>query len=92
MDRFSLVDGVFVYYVTFTILDWLPVFINPEPTQIIVDSLQYCIKEKGLRINAYVNMPNHLHMIVFDRKFGNDHFAAYSGRFLEIYWKETCRL
>jgi putative transposase len=72
MDGFKLMDGVYVYFVTFTIIDWLPVFINPEPTQIIVDSLRFCIREKGLRINAYVIMPNHLHMILFDGKFDNE--------------------
>ena len=72
MDNFRLVDGVYVYFVTFTVIDWLPVFINPEPIQIMVNSLRFCIKEKGLRINAYVIMPNHLHMIVFDEKFDND--------------------
>jgi len=72
MDRYKLVDGVYIYFVTFTIIDWLPVFIDPEPTQIIVDSLQFCIREKGLRINAYVIMPNHIHMIVFDWKFDNN--------------------
>ncbi|HSN95445.1 MAG TPA: hypothetical protein VLR89_10350 [Anaerolineaceae bacterium] len=92
MDRYKLVDGVYVYFVTFTVIDWLPVFINPEPTQIIVDSLLYCTREKGLRINAYVMMPNHLHMIVFDAKFANDRleqtlvdFRKFTGRKLADY-------
>ena len=51
MDNYTLIDGVYVYFVTFTIIDWLPVFIAPEPIQIIVDSLRYCIFE-----NAYVSM------------------------------------
>jgi len=87
MNSFRLVDGVYVYFVTFTVIDWLPVFINPEPMQIIVDSLLFCIKEKGLRINAYVIMPNHLHMIVFDEKFDNERlgqtlvdFRKFTGR------------
>lgn len=87
MDCFRIVDGVYVYFVTFTVIDWLPVFINPEPTQIIVDSLRFCIKEKGLCINAYVIMPNHLHMLVFDEKFNNDRlgqtltdFGKFTGR------------
>ena len=87
MDCFRIVDGVYVYFVTFTVIDWLPVFINPEPTQIIVDSLRFCIKEKGLFINAYVIMPNHLHKLVFDEKFNNDRlgqtmtdFRKFTGR------------
>ncbi len=66
MDRYNLIDGIYVYYITFIILDWLPVFVNPEPTQILVESMRFCIKEKGMRIHAYVIMPNHIHMIVFD--------------------------
>ena len=71
IDRFKIVYGVYVNFVTFTIIDWLSIFINPEPTQILMDSMRYCVREKGLRINAYVIMPNHLHMIVFDRMFDN---------------------
>ncbi len=92
MDNFRLVDGVYVYFVTFTIIDWLPVFINPEPIQIIVNSLRFCIKEKGLRINAYVIMPNHLHVILFDAKFDDDrleqtlvNFRKFTGRKLADY-------
>ena len=92
MDRYQFMDGVFVYYVTFTITDWLPIFITPEPIQVIVDSLVYSIKEKGLRINAYVIMPNHMHMIVFDAHFDNSRlqqslsdFRKYTGKQLANY-------
>jgi REP element-mobilizing transposase RayT len=64
-------EGIYVYFVTYTITDWLPVFINPEPIQIIVESMQFCIKEKDLRVNAYIIMPNHMYIIVFDAKFDN---------------------
>lgn len=92
MDRYNLIDGIYVYYITFTILDWLPVFVNPEPTQILVESMRFCIKEKGMRIHAYVIMSNHIHMIVFDRKFYNAHlqqalaaYRKYTGRRLADY-------
>jgi putative transposase len=87
MDRFRLVDGVYVYFVTFTIIDWLPVFNNPESTQILLDSMNFCIKEKGFQINAYVIMPNHMHIIVFDKNFDNQRlqhtlfdFRKFTGR------------
>jgi REP element-mobilizing transposase RayT len=72
MDRYCFVEGVYVYFVTFTIIDWLPIFISPEPIKTIVDSLKYCVSEKGLRINAYVVMPNHIHLIVFDANLNNE--------------------
>jgi len=31
--------------------------------KLIIDSLQYCIKNKGLIVFAYCLMPSHLHMI-----------------------------
>jgi putative transposase len=72
MDSYKFIDGVYVYFVTFTIIDWLPIFINPEPIEIITESLRYCINNKNLRIHAYVIMPNHIHLIVFDSNFDND--------------------
>jgi REP element-mobilizing transposase RayT len=72
MDGYKFLDGVFVYYVTFTITDWLPIFINSVPIHILTDSLRFCILEKYLRIHAYVIMPNHIHLIVFDANFDND--------------------
>jgi len=71
MDAYQFQEGVFVYFETFTITDWLPIFINPEPIQILIDSLNFCIEQKHLRINAYVIMPNHVHLIVFDAQLNN---------------------
>jgi hypothetical protein len=28
MERYRIVEGVGLYYVTFTVIDWLPVFID----------------------------------------------------------------
>jgi REP element-mobilizing transposase RayT len=71
MDSFKFIEGVYVYFVTFTVVDWLPIFINPEPINIITDSLNFCIKERSLRVYAYVIMPNHLHLVVFNAKYDN---------------------
>jgi len=75
MDSNKFMEGVYIYFVTFTIIDWLPIFINPEPVGIINESLRYCIKNKGLCIHAYVIMPNHIHLNVFDSNFDNDNLG-----------------
>ena len=36
---------------------------------IIAESLNYCHREKHLRINSFVIMPTHMHLIVFDAEF-----------------------
>ena len=52
------------YFVTFTVVEWLNVFTKPEYLEIVWDSLQYCRKEKGLKLYGFVFMTNHLHLII----------------------------
>ena len=69
MERFQIYDDTPLYYLTFTAVHWLPVFVTEESCLIITESLNYCHQHKGLRINAFVIMPTHLHLILFDKDF-----------------------
>ena len=53
----------YVYFLTLTIVDWIDVFSRPANKHIIVDSLNYCIKNKGLEVYCWCLMSNHLHLI-----------------------------
>ena len=53
-----------IHFLTLTVINWLDVFTKPEYFQIIIDSLKYCQKKKGLLIHAYVIITNHLHLMV----------------------------
>jgi putative transposase len=59
-----LENGLIPHFVTWTIVDWLPVFISERYCQVIVESLSYCRQEKGLLVHAYVIMPTHVHSIL----------------------------
>lgn len=48
---------------SFAVVYWLDVFIRRKYQDIIVDSLNYCIKEKGMEVYCWCLMPNHMHMI-----------------------------
>jgi len=52
-----------VYFVSFAVVYWLDVFIRRKYQDIIVDSLNYCIKEKGMEVYCWCLMPNHMHMV-----------------------------
>ncbi len=76
-----------VYFITCSVFQWLPVFINEMPCRIVTDSLTYCVVNAELRINAYVIMPTHLHVIVFDKDHNSGRlaeswnaFRKYTGR------------
>jgi hypothetical protein len=68
-------DGA-VYFVTYSVVDWLPVFVSEAACRIVTDSLMFCHQNKGLRINACVIMPTHLHAILFHETFGTDPLRA----------------
>ena len=62
MDIKNRITGE-VYFVTDTVVDWVDIFSRPIYRHIVIESLLYCQKEKGLIIYAWVLMTNHLHMI-----------------------------
>jgi putative transposase len=59
-------DGV--YFLTLTVTDWIDLFTRPVYKQIIIESLKYCMCNKGLDLYAYVIMPSHLHLIAATNK------------------------
>ncbi|MFV0376508.1 MAG: REP-associated tyrosine transposase [Mangrovibacterium sp.] len=52
-----------VYFISFAVVDWMDVFIRNEYKNIIIDSLHYCQKEKGMEIFAWCIMSSHIHLI-----------------------------
>jgi REP element-mobilizing transposase RayT len=53
-----------VHFITLTVINWIDLFSRPQLRDIIIKNLDYCQKEKGLIVYAYVIMTNHLHLIV----------------------------
>jgi putative transposase len=51
------------YFLTLTVIDWVDIFTRPVYRHIIIDALEYCQKNKGLEINAWCIMSNHIHLI-----------------------------
>ena len=65
MQRYKFVDGSLVpHFITWTLTEWLPIFVADEYCRIIIDSLDHCRREKGLLVHGYVIMPTHAHGIV----------------------------
>jgi putative transposase len=48
---------------TLTTVEWIDIFTRDRYKQILCDSLNYCIDNKGLEIFCYVIMTNHMHLI-----------------------------
>ena len=63
-EKYKVRNPEGLYFITLTIVDWIDIFTRPVYKQIIIDSLKYCIHNKGLELYAYVIMPSHIHLIV----------------------------
>ena len=51
------------YFITITTVGWIDVFTRLNQKYNIINALNYCQKNKGLEIYAYVIMSNHLHLL-----------------------------
>ncbi|MES2703513.1 MAG: transposase [Bacteroidota bacterium] len=60
---YKITDQQGLYYITATVTQWVDVFSRACYADILIDSLEFCKKNKGLQIYAWVIMSNHLHMI-----------------------------
>jgi putative transposase len=69
MERYRFHADGSLFYVTFSVVAWLPVFLTEAAFKIVTESLIFCHQQKGLRTNAYVIMPTHLHAISFHESF-----------------------
>ena len=63
-DHYHIRNQNAIYFLTFTVIDWVDVLTRREYRLIITDSLNHCIKEKGLTVFSWVIMSNHMHLIV----------------------------
>jgi REP-associated tyrosine transposase len=62
-DNYFITDQNAIYFLTFTVIDWIDVFTRKEYKVVIADSLNYCIENKGLEVYAWCLMSNHLHLV-----------------------------
>jgi putative transposase len=63
-EKYKIFDSNWIYFVTFTTVRWIDVFTRPQYRDIIIDSLNYCIQAKGLRVHSWVLMTNHMHLVI----------------------------
>jgi putative transposase len=53
-----------IHFVTFAVVEWVDVFTRKDYRDIILESIRFCQKEKGLLLHSWCIMSNHLHLIV----------------------------
>jgi putative transposase len=66
-SKYKVRDDTIPYFVTTTVVGWVSALSRSEYKDILLESFRYCVINKGLEINAWVIMDNHLHLIVRTR-------------------------
>lgn len=61
--KYKIVDHQALHFITFATVQWVDALTRPEYKHIVVESLRFCQKEKGLILYAFVIMSNHVHLI-----------------------------
>jgi len=62
-SRYRFGDDHFPYFMTNTVVAWLPVFSRPDFAKVIIDSWQFLQHEREIQILSFVIMENHIHWI-----------------------------
>ena len=63
-EGYVIRDQTLPHYITATVIDWIDVFTRQTYRDSIIESLDYCIKNKGMILYGYVIMSNHIHLII----------------------------
>jgi REP element-mobilizing transposase RayT len=53
-----------IHFITFAVVEWVDVFTRKRYRDIVLDSIRFCQKEKGLLLHSWCIMSNHLHLVV----------------------------
>ncbi len=62
--KYKFSDNDKLYFISYSIVHWVDLFVRKEYQDVIIDSWRYCQKHKGLEIYAWCIMPSHIHMII----------------------------
>jgi putative transposase len=62
-EGYKIRDQGATHFLTFSIMGWIDIFTRQSYRDLILDSFEFCRKNKRLEISGYVIMSNHIHTI-----------------------------
>ena len=87
--RFHPIATNYPHFVTTTIRDRRPVFVDDRASSLLIEILEASRTETGTQLLAYVVMPDHVHLLVVPGRLGLGHFMRLvKGRFAR-YWNRS---
>lgn len=62
--KYKFRDQQQLYFVTFSVINWIDLFIRNEYKDIMLRSWNHCMNNKGMELYAWCIMTSHIHMII----------------------------
>ena len=76
------VEQGFAYFVTTNTIDRRPIFARREAARFFLETLADVRREQGLKLLAYVVMPDHVHLVLVPGRYGlGEAMKSLKGRF-----------
>lgn len=63
-EGYIIRDQSKAHFITATVVDWVDVFTRQVYRDVVIDCLDFCVKNKGMILYGYVIMSNHIHLII----------------------------
>ena len=81
-SRYRIYENFTPYFLTCTVVNWIPLFTEPELIAILYDCMHFMQDNNRLIIYAYVIMNNHLHLIASSTKLSKEiaNFKSFTAR------------
>jgi len=64
MNGHKITNQQGLHFITCTVVGWVDVFTRKKYKDIIIESLRFCMENKGLIVYAYIIMSNHVHLVI----------------------------
>jgi REP element-mobilizing transposase RayT len=81
-SRYRFGENEYAYFLTCTVVGWLPIFTRPETVQFLYDSWRFLQERGRFTIYGYVILENHLHLVasspVISKEIGD--FKSFTAR------------
>jgi putative transposase len=87
--KYKFYDKGGLYFVSFATVYWIDIFVREQYFVTMIESLDYCRKNKGLEIYSWCIMPSHVHLIIRAKENNPD---IVLGRFKEYTSKQLTKI
>lgn len=89
--RYKIIDNNTPYFLTATVVNWIPLLSTPTVQQMLLDSLRFLQEQERLVLYAYVILENHLHLVASSADLSKevDNFKSYTARRIIDYYESV---